>query len=216
MLNLQLCNSLILFCALVSPCQGVKKVSISQSYTGQCDGDDETCVESCNDDKLCGGKCGAFRNVRVCYCEGCHQGETTRNRTPAPVRPSQDKEKLCFSKSYFGQCDGDDEACVQSCNDDKLSGGKCGAFGSVRVCFCEGRHQGVTAPNRTPAPVSPSQDKELCFSKSYFGQCDGDDEACVQSCNDDKLSGGKCGAYKSARICYCEGCHQSETGTVLM
>ncbi|OQV17413.1 hypothetical protein BV898_08516 [Hypsibius exemplaris] len=68
--------------------------------------------------------------------------------TPTTVarisKASDGKERLCFSESYFGQCDGDDEACVQSCKDDKLSGGKCGAFKSSRVCYCEGCHQGVT------------------------------------------------------------------------
>ncbi|OWA55616.1 hypothetical protein BV898_20004, partial [Hypsibius exemplaris] len=69
---------------------------------------------------------------------------SAHNRTPDPLRPNQDKEKLCISESYFPPCDGDDEGCVQSCNNDKLSGGKCGAFKSARMCYCEGCHQGVT------------------------------------------------------------------------
>ncbi|OQV19428.1 putative Low-density lipoprotein receptor-related protein 4 [Hypsibius exemplaris] len=145
MLKVQLCIHLILFCAFAKPSQGKEKLCFSESYSGQCDGDDEACVQSCNDDKLSGGKCGAFKSSRVCYCEGCHQSVTDRNRTPAPKMPSQGKEELCISQSYpLGQCDGDDKACVQSCNDDKLSGGKCGAYRSTRVCYCEGCHQGVT------------------------------------------------------------------------
>ncbi|OWA54184.1 hypothetical protein BV898_18598 [Hypsibius exemplaris] len=76
MLKVQLCINLILFCALVRTSQGKEKLCFSKSYFGQCDGDDETCVKSCKDDKLSGGKCGAFRSTKVCYCEGCHQGVT--------------------------------------------------------------------------------------------------------------------------------------------
>ncbi|OQV11587.1 hypothetical protein BV898_14086 [Hypsibius exemplaris] len=76
MLKVQLCINLILFCALVRTSQGKEKLCVSESYPGQCDGDDEACVQSCSDDKLSGGKCGAFRSARVCYCEGCHQGVT--------------------------------------------------------------------------------------------------------------------------------------------
>ncbi|OQV23988.1 hypothetical protein BV898_02334 [Hypsibius exemplaris] len=76
MLKVQLCINLILFCALVRPSQGKDKLCFSESYFGQCDGDDEACVQACKEDKLSGGKCGAYKIARVCYCEGCHQGVT--------------------------------------------------------------------------------------------------------------------------------------------
>ncbi|OQV13542.1 hypothetical protein BV898_12179 [Hypsibius exemplaris] len=165
MLKVQLCINFVLFCAIVRPSQGKDKLCFSDSYSGQCDGDDEACVQSCNDDKLSGGKCGAFMSSRVCFCEGCHQGVTARNRTPALVRPSQGKEELCISESYSGQCDGNDETCVQSCNDDKLSGGKCGAFRSTRVCYCEGCHQGVT--ERRTTTEQPKTGGFLVFAQGY-------------------------------------------------
>ncbi|OQV23381.1 hypothetical protein BV898_02827 [Hypsibius exemplaris] len=47
----------------------------------------------------------------------------------------------------------------------------------------------------------------LCISESYAGQCeDDDDPACSQSCKDESRGGGKCGPFKSTKICYCDGC----------
>ncbi|OQV17204.1 hypothetical protein BV898_08697 [Hypsibius exemplaris] len=47
----------------------------------------------------------------------------------------------------------------------------------------------------------------LCISESYAGQCeDNDDPACSQSCKDESRSGGKCGPFRSTKVCYCDGC----------
>ncbi|OQV23385.1 putative Low-density lipoprotein receptor-related protein 4 [Hypsibius exemplaris] len=47
----------------------------------------------------------------------------------------------------------------------------------------------------------------LCISETYAGQCEDDeDPACSQSCKDESRGGGKCGPYKSTKVCYCDGC----------
>ncbi|OWA54586.1 hypothetical protein BV898_18986 [Hypsibius exemplaris] len=46
-----------------------------------------------------------------------------------------------------------------------------------------------------------------CISESYAGHCEDDDNpACNQACQNDSRGDGKCGPFRSFKICYCDGC----------